>query len=183
LQAFLGDVGDLCKSGCLSSILVEVILQPCVVMATVLVGMIPSQQSPSIWGAILWELLHAIGVRTGRSPHRLRADELRTLRWLVNHLESIVPCQECRAHIEEYRRFHPPPDESPGDYNEWFWQFHEAVNQRLGKVGISFSEVCSRPQRGVIETWKEFLAIVKLPAVSVKAFDRHIRLWMGFAGI
>ena len=148
---------------------------------------IPSQQSPSIWGAKLWDVLHAIGSKTGRSPHRLRADELRSLRWLVDHLETIVPCQECRTHIEEYRRQHPPPPFSPADYNEWFWEFHEAVNHRLGKVGIPFSEVVSSSssdsRRDVIGAWKEFLAVVKLPSVAVKAFDRQIRLWIGFAGI
>jgi hypothetical protein len=58
------------------------------------------------------------------------------------------------------------------------------VNNRLGKVGIPFSEICSSESLpGVIGAWKEFLAVVKLPAVATKAFDRHIRLWIGFAGI
>jgi len=144
---------------------------------------LPVQQSPSIWGAKLWALLHAIGLRTGRSPYRLRADEMRTLQWLVGHLETIVPCQECRTHIEEYRRRHPVPDQSPEDYNYWLWEFHEAVNHRLGKVGIPFSELSLEGLPNVINAWKDFLSVVKLPAAAMKAYDRHIRLWVGFAGI
>ena len=140
-------------------------------------------QSPSIWGPKLWAVLHAVGSRCGRSPARIRLDELRELQWMVANLETIVPCQECRNHIQEYRRHVPLPDQDLGHYNFWFWNFHEAVNQRLGKVGVPHDVFMNTQQKGVIEAWKEFAAIVRIPAVALKTFERHLRLWAGFAGI
>lgn len=138
-------------------------------------------QSPSAWGSKLWAVLHAVGSRTGRSIPRVRADELRELQWMVQNLESIVPCNECRKHIQEYRRHVLPPDRNPGDYNLWFWNFHEAVNTRLGKVGGVPFPLGEQPR--VLDTWREFAAIVKIPTVLLKGFERHLRLWAGFAGI
>ena len=143
-----------------------------------------SNQSPSIWGSKLWAVLHAIGSLSGRSPVRIRVDEIRELLWIVNNLESIIPCQECRKHLGEYRRLRPPLAAAE-DYNSWFWNFHEAVNTRLGKVGgVSLKDIIvAQNQKKVLEAWKEFARVVKIPIVALKGFERHIRLWAGFAGI
>ena len=140
-------------------------------------------QSPSVWGSKLWEVLHAIGSRSGRSPAKLQRDELRELQWIVDNLETIIPCKECRTHVEEYRKLTPPPEIWASDYDSWFWNFHEAVNTRLGKVGVSFEEYKLQNKQKVIESWKEFARVVKIPATPLKGFERHLRLWMGFAGI
>jgi len=142
-------------------------------------------QSPNYWGSKLWTLLHAVGTRTGRSLGRLRHDELRELQWMVANLETIVPCQECRKHIDEYRRHMPPPSDAgeTAGYNFWFWNFHEAVNHRLGKEGITFETLMSLKQVGVFEAWKEFTRVVRIPSLILKNFERHLRLWAGFAGI
>ncbi len=93
---------------------------------------------PSVWGPILWPILHWMSVRAGLGLclAKCRADEKRELAWLFTHLESIVPCVECKKHIEDYRKVNPLPAalaETKG-YELWVWTFHEAVNRRLGKA-------------------------------------------------
>ena len=137
-------------------------------------------QSPSIWGPKLWAVLHSVGSRSGRSHVKLRIDEIRELNWMIHNLETIVPCNECRIHIEEYRKHTPPPQSDPEKYNLWIWNFHESVNHRLGKTGVPFP---IGVQKRVFEAWKEFTAVVKIPTAFLKNFERHLRLWAGFAGL
>ena len=84
------------------------------------------------WGPSAWAILHALGERSGKGLERCRVDEQREMRWMIDNLEKIIPCHACVRHIVEYRRRNPLSD----DYKTWLWNFHEAVNQRLGKVGI-----------------------------------------------
>lgn len=151
----------------------------------ILICKFSGMQNPSIWGSKLWAVLHAVGIRTGRSLPSMSRDEVRELQWIVNNLETIVSCQECRKHIQEYRRHVPSPDKKAGDYHFWFWNFHEAVNSRLGKIGLPFESVSEVHKKGVFEAWREFEMTVKgkVSLVVLKTFERHLRLWAGFAGI
>lgn len=89
---------------------------------------------PSVWGPVLWSILHSLACRAGKGTSLIKCkeDELRELVWLFTHLESIVSCVECKKHIEEYRKANSLPSVATG-FEDWLWTFHEAVNQRLGK--------------------------------------------------
>lgn len=142
---------------------------------------------PSVWGPKLWPVLHAFGARGGKALVRWHEDERREILWLIGHLETIVPCPECRKHIEEYRRSNPLPVDAR-ELGEWIWKFHEAVNERLGKErGPAFEVVLEQYQKVQIQKlFQEYFDLVKecvlkgtLSGTAVREWRRHLILFFG----
>lgn len=139
---------------------------------------------PAVWGPIAWKLLHGMGARAGKPTIQLqRKDEQRYIVWLINHIEYIIPCNECRAHLQSYRKQEPVPEES-SMIGAWLWTFHEAVNERLGKPeGPPFTVELGKSVN-ILQTWKEYQACVKesfllghLRLEDVKEWARILMLW------
>ena len=144
---------------------------------------------PSVWGPYLWAVLHRIGYLAGKAPDIMATDEKRELEWLFAHLETIVPCVECRQHIEEYRKVHGIP--LPADCGRWMWEFHEDVNRRLGKTGVPYSSVLSSSpkDKSLRRLWREYCESIfesvqmgNLPGKNLTEFGRHLFMWQGFSG-
>lgn len=119
----------------------------------------------------------------------MRLDAKRQVDWMLAHLETIVPCAECRLHIEEYRRAGLPA--SLDDVARWVWTFHEAVNQRLGKSSFPFSDELGAIERGesLKNLWLNYTTEIfqavqmgQLPGIGIKVFKQHLFLWKGFSG-
>jgi Erv1 / Alr family len=51
-----------------------------------------------------------------------------------------LPCALCRAHAAEYVARRPPDLADTHAFQSWAWTFHNAVNLRLGRRAIPFSE-------------------------------------------
>jgi len=143
---------------------------------------------PAVWGPKGWALLHGIGKRAGScSIPKLKTDENREALWLVHHLEFIIPCPECRAHIRAYRKKNGLPTQS-SQIGKWLWNLHEAVNQRLGKpAGPPFTELIGA-EADIWKSWLEFLDCVKesfqvghLHQSEIKEWNRHLRHWLSFS--
>ncbi len=142
---------------------------------------------PSIWGPKLWAVLHAIGARAGTNLKALRIDEAREIKWLLDHLETIVPCPECRQHIQKYRGTVGLPGETRNT-GEWLWKFHNAVNVRLGKVEHPFDSGLGA-STNILQAWAEYQTVLKesmfrgtVQGKALGDWNRHLRMWMGFAG-
>lgn len=141
---------------------------------------------PSLWGPKAWEILHGIGWRAGRSPiSRLAIDEKREIVWLLQHLEYIIPCPECKGHIKAYRKVEEIPKESK-EIGAWLWTFHEAVNERLGKgEGPPFTHTLGEG-KPLQKLFKEYIAFIQesftiaghLQLQQVKEWNRHFHLWL-----
>ncbi len=141
---------------------------------------------PSVWGPILWTLLHGIGRLGGHCLEKLAIDEERELRWLLTNLETIVPCPECREHIIEYKKRNPLPEKSK-DFGHWIWIFHEAVNGRLGKpAGPVWSDSigagCS-----IQKTWQSYQSTIQESILkgsvrgdAIRQWARRLALWHSF---
>lgn len=92
----------------------------------------------SEWGPLLWKLLHALSYRTTNDISQLR---LLKIKWkfLFDTLPLIIPCLDCRDHVIDYiktNRIHWQSITTIvqlGEMREWFFNFHNAVNTRLGK--------------------------------------------------
>jgi len=146
----------------------------------------------NIWGPQLWTILHKFGASAGTSIKNLSIDEFREITWLLNHLEMIVPCPECREHIKIYRQETGIPF-TVATVAEWIWKFHNAVNKRLGKPveGIEIISESSFLTKGkIIDLWKDYLFVLKdtiskgvLVGKDVQEWNRHFRLWIGFMGL
>lgn len=124
-------------------------------------------------------------------PPPMRVDAKREIDWLLAHLETIVPCAECRLHIEEYRRAGLPAKLE--DVARWIWTFHEAVNIRLKKPteSVPFSDNLGVIERGesLKNLWLNYTTEIyqavqmgQLPGIGIKAFKQHLFLWKGFCG-
>ena len=142
---------------------------------------------PSVWGPKLWAVLHAIGARAGRNSKALRIDEAREIKWLLEHLETIVPCPECRQHIVNHRKTVGLPVNTY-DTGEWVWTFHNAVNRRLGKDELALN-IESGLSLAVLESWIGYQTVLKesmfrgtVRAEALKEWNRHLRMWLGFSG-
>lgn len=140
---------------------------------------------PAVWGPKLWAVLHAIGARAGAVSNKaLLQDETRYCLWLFEHLDQIVPCPECRAHIISYRRANPLPSETK-ELGLWIWTFHEAVNARLNKPpGPPFTQMLGR-QTSLLESWKEYQQSIRdsvskgsVVGDAMREWNRRFQLWM-----
>lgn len=142
--------------------------------------------APSVWGPRAWELLHAIANRAGQGViQRLIIDEQREIKWLFAHIEYMIPCPECRLHIIQFRKAHGGgPTEQ---FGEWIWNFHEAVNKRLGKTpGPPYSNDIGR-DLNIRVAWSKYLELVRdslqsghLRSNEVKEWSRHLLMWLAF---
>ena len=58
----------------------------------------------SEWGPALWEVLHGILERVGKTPHQyIRDDQQREVLHALRMLDVIMPCALCRKHYQECR--------------------------------------------------------------------------------
>lgn len=57
--------------------------------------------------------------------------------WIRNLIEHL-PCEECSNHARLYLSMYPP--ERCEDSFVWSWQFHNSVNERLGKPIMGYAE-------------------------------------------
>jgi hypothetical protein len=139
---------------------------------------------PAVWGPKAWKLLHSIGARAGTSTvQKLQKDEERECLWLLSHIEYIIPCPECRNHIQAYRKKEGLPILT--NVGAWLWTFHEAVNERLGKgEGPPFTHDLGKGDNPLI-LWNEYQELIKdsylngnLLGKDVKEWGRHLRLWI-----
>lgn len=99
----------------------------------------PTYPQNDEWGPLVWCILHSYAEKSGLQNHSmLQSDEGRAWPLVVKTLVAAIPCPFCRDHAAEYISSHPFV--LPAEYaawhayiRTWFWAFHEAVNQRLGK--------------------------------------------------
>lgn len=56
--------------------------------------------------------------------------------WIRN-IREYLKCGECRGHMGKYLDAHPP--EKAEDTFIWSWEFHNAVNRRLGKPEMEYN--------------------------------------------
>ena len=80
----------------------------------------------TVWGPSTWKLLHTIAATTDNPPAFVQ---------LLRMLPVTLPCLECRQHCSEYFSSNPP-ESSVRDIESasiYVWEFHNAVNTRLGK--------------------------------------------------
>lgn len=88
---------------------------------------------PNVWGPQLWEVMFSLLIR---SPDEARVDLLLSLRLM----EAALPCPHCRKSYSLYRKTHDvtslPPNKE--ELSKWLWAVHELVNQKLGKISISY---------------------------------------------
>lgn len=153
---------------------------------------LPEYPDASEWAPIMWRILHTMAERSGKTVSPLFADEERRY-WilLIAGLPAILPCPLCREHAAEWIRDHPyaePIKTAPSSaelytfLTEYFYNFHEAVNGRLGKP--SFEKAALRSTYSGVRILEQ-LALLHGP-ISVAIGLSGLRLldwtkWVGHA--
>ena len=104
-----------------------------------------------LWGPSAWKFLHAASFSYPDNPS---AEKREAARELFRSLKFMLPCEECSSHYCcEYDK--DPVDnhlDSRYDLSSWLVNFHNKVNERLGKKVMDYedakalydSETCSK---------------------------------------
>lgn len=85
------------------------------------------------YGPGLWFAIHLMSYKTDKDPTLRRS--------FLTYIQSIAdnfPCGECRGHFKNYLTTKPPGDAQ--ELFKWSWEFHNAVNKRLGKPQMTYDE-------------------------------------------
>jgi hypothetical protein len=99
------------------------------------------------WGPITWRIFHTVAEKGGLQTDKLfQADEGRIWPLFVKSIGPMIPCPYCRDHFTEYLAANPftlPGDTATWNVyiRIWFYNFHESVNQRLGKPSFPFDQL------------------------------------------
>ena len=89
------------------------------------------------WGPKGWNWLHVTAINY---PQRARRTDAKAAFRRVWNFVSNLPCIECRQHATQYVLSHPPNLAGSESFQDWAWQFHNDVNDRLGKTLITRDE-------------------------------------------
>lgn len=138
---------------------------------------------PAVWGPRLWAFLHAFASRVGKgTTPAVQADETREAAWIADHVDTVIPCKECRDHWKAYRK------EFPGTATtDWMVKAHNSVNRKMGKAEWTPGETVVK-HAPVKELWVAYVASIQesiaqghLKGDHVATFATHIGLWRSFA--
>ncbi len=83
-----------------------------------------------IWGPKLWEVMHTFSYAYSISPTNI---EKQSARNFFSSIGNLIPCSHCSQHCLEYTKNNPPQVQNKESLINWVFNFHNSVNQRLGK--------------------------------------------------
>jgi hypothetical protein len=84
------------------------------------------------WGTPTWLFFHSLAEQmTDECYEKNKVEICDILKTICNHL----PCNECRIHATQYTKYTLNPNNVPDkkSLKEYFFNFHNSVNVRLGK--------------------------------------------------
>jgi hypothetical protein len=93
------------------------------------------------WGPALWTALHSI---TFNYPDYPTAQDKYNHAVFFHSLKNILPCETCQKHFRQGIEQSMPVEpalESRDKLTRWLVDFHNKVNQRIGKPVVSYESV------------------------------------------
>lgn len=87
---------------------------------------------PALWGPSFWKMLHTVAFAFPDNPTQEQCEAVKQLFYC---LKELLPCNKCRGHYTDYLDQHPIEDAcmSKESLSKYVYDFHQAVNERLGK--------------------------------------------------
>ena len=102
-----------------------------------------SNINPKIWGPYIWKTIHFVAHGYPEKPND--ADK-KAYRDFYENIMKVLPCDKCSISSQEL--FKKIDITSALESNEglikWAYTFHDAVNNKLGKVSPSFDDYISK---------------------------------------
>lgn len=151
------------------------------------------------WGPLFWTLLHGLAERLGNQVlDTMALDEAREIVFLLRGVETVMPCEKCRAHYHEYRIKHPFDSfaERRGSFlrqsvREWLYTLHEAVNARNGLPSFPLEQLTPTYKFvSIADTWTPLAKYLQTSVASgliggeqLKGFRRHLSLLRSTLGV
>jgi len=92
---------------------------------------------PAYIGPGIWYTMHTLAASAKTE------DDKKQVVNQIKHLQSKFPCEECKLHFWNYINSHPLENSIIGNEDSlflWTFNFHNAVNFRLGKSQVSYDE-------------------------------------------
>lgn len=110
-----------------------------------------SKITTSDWGPLIWQILHCMAERAGRSGNRfIDADQVIDFEFIVLNLGSVIPCKTCQTHYRAYLILHKPMWKGLKDgilranIVSWLFGVHNHVRSILGQtIDVQTVEQCS----------------------------------------
>jgi len=98
------------------------------------------------WGPHAWKFIHYVTITYPEYP---TYDDRYNFYEFIDSLDYILPCSQCRQHYQDYRMENnlsssdSPVLDSKGTLIKWFFDFHNSVNEKLGKGAYPWSSFLS----------------------------------------
>lgn len=93
---------------------------------------------PNLWGPFFWKTIHATAIEADRQGSTESREHFVNL---LHELSYVLPCETCRGHMQAYLKMNPV---SESNFFLWTFQFHNAVNYRLGKSQLIYEDALSQ---------------------------------------
>ena len=151
------------------------------------------------WGPHLWTLLHGLAEQSYKltSPEHSKYAKQQWV-YLFDDLPKIIPCPDCQDHATQWIKAHPvsaiknvEDKDVYGWLVLWIYEFHEAVNLRLGKPSFPLENV--RPTFGSVGIRKHLNDLkihienaVKINGAGMLAWKKwngYLALLMSYYGV
>lgn len=145
----------------------------------------PTYPQNDEWGPLLWQIFHTLAQKSGKQTNLItQGDEQRAWPLFMKTLVPIIPCPYCKDHFQEYLKKNP--FNLPMDYfswNEyivnWFYNFHEAVNARLGKPSFPREDLKRYGDTSIFKTNMEKLEKIINRAIQMGGVSLfYWRAWL-----
>lgn len=144
----------------------------------------PAYPENKEWGPFLWTILHALAEKAGKVVFALyEKDERRAWVSLLQSLCAMLPCSECRDHCKDWIQAHPVTSiqtlsatAMPIFIRTWLWEFHEAVNARLGKPSFPFEDLTKTYSSTNIMMEFKLLELIEKKAIQQQGVQ--IQSWL-----
>jgi hypothetical protein len=138
------------------------------------------------WGPLLWQVLHGLAEKIGALVVPLYApDELKLWPQLLQTIELVLPCEECRKHCKEWVHEHPlTPMKTLTNaglkiwIKTWLWTFHSDVDCRLDKPTVTYDELEGLYRNVPIQTQFRLIEAIEKKTMSFSGVKRND--WMNF---
>lgn len=98
------------------------------------------------WGPHAWKFIHYVTITYPEYPNH---EDRYNFYEFIDSLDYILPCSQCRQHYQEYRinndlsSSDSPVLDNKGTLIKWFFDFHNSVNEKLGKRTYPWSSFLS----------------------------------------
>ena len=97
--------------------------------------------STNEWGPNAWNFLHA---NTFSYPDNPTEEDKKNALKFFESLPHLLPCKICGKHCEENYKIHPINVSSRDKFTKWLSDFHNTVNEMLGKPKYSYQTLLQK---------------------------------------